>query len=338
MSEPSQDQGHSGQSSAGDFPASSLDEVAALLAERRTRNRAPEADAQDQGAKQRPSPEQSPDAADDDGADDPIAAEQPEEGQAEPAEGEPEQYIELDGEEVPLAQIREWKSGGMLQADYTRKTQVLAEQSKSVRQMEEALTQAHFIRMREIDETDKALERRIAQFSDVDMFSLAQENPARAAAIREQRDALREQRSQLQASRERYAAEWQQLTDYNLRQRAQAALPELKLRIRDWSDAKYAELTKHVIERGAEPEIVGKIVEPWFWELVADAMLHRKGRALSLKSAVPLSPKRSVSAGPSGHQKPRNAEADALRAARKAGSVRGQEDAVLEAMRARRKR
>lgn len=47
MSEPSQDQGHSGQSSAGDFPASSLDEVAALLAERRTRNRAPEADAQD---------------------------------------------------------------------------------------------------------------------------------------------------------------------------------------------------------------------------------------------------------------------------------------------------
>lgn len=337
MNTPAQDQGRSGQSSAGDFVPDSLDDVAALLAERRTQNRVTlEGREKTETAPERPSREQSPDASAVEATDESETVEQPDEGQAE-GEEEAEQFIELDGEEVPLSQIREWKSGGMMQADYSRKTQVLAEQSKAVRQMEEALTQAHFIRTREIDEADKILERRIAQFADVDMFSLAQENPARAAAVREQLAALKEQRTQLQTNRQRYASEWQQMTDYNLRQRAEAALPELKLRIRDWSDAKYAELTKHVVERGAEPEIVGKIVEPWFWELVQDAMLHRKGKALTLKPAVRLSPTRSVSAGPSG-AKPKNAEAEAIRAAKKAGSVRSQEDAVLAAMRARRKR
>lgn len=337
MNTPAQDQGRSGQSSAGDFVPDSLDDVAALLAERRTQNRVTlEGREKTETAPERPSREQSPDASAVEATDESETVEQPDEGQAE-GEEEADQFIELDGEEVPLSQIREWKSGGMMQADYSRKTQVLAEQSKAVRQMEEALTQAHFIRTREIDEADKILERRIAQFADVDMFSLAQENPARAAAVREQLAALKEQRTQLQTNRQRYAAEWQQMTDYNLRQRAEAALPELKMRIRDWSDAKYAELTKHVVERGAEPEIVGKIVEPWFWELVSDAMALRKGKALNLKASIPLSPTRSVSAGPSG-QKPKNAEAEAIRAAKKAGSVRGQEDAVLAAMKARRKR
>jgi hypothetical protein len=37
-------------------------------------------------------------------------------------------YIDLDGEEVSLDQVKEWKSHGLMQADYTRKTQELADQ------------------------------------------------------------------------------------------------------------------------------------------------------------------------------------------------------------------
>lgn len=39
-------------------------------------------------------------------------------------------YYELDGEEVTSEQLREWKSNGLMQADYTRKTQELAESRK----------------------------------------------------------------------------------------------------------------------------------------------------------------------------------------------------------------
>ena len=41
-------------------------------------------------------------------------------------------YYELDGEEVSSDQLREWKSGGLKQADYTRKTQELAESKKTL--------------------------------------------------------------------------------------------------------------------------------------------------------------------------------------------------------------
>lgn len=40
-------------------------------------------------------------------------------------------YLDLDGEEVSSTQIKEWKANGLMQADYTRKTQAHAEDVKS---------------------------------------------------------------------------------------------------------------------------------------------------------------------------------------------------------------
>ena len=48
------------------------------------------------------------------------------------AEGDDEPVIELDGEMVPLSEVRRWKSEGLMQADYTRKTQEVAAERKSV--------------------------------------------------------------------------------------------------------------------------------------------------------------------------------------------------------------
>ena len=50
----------------------------------------------------------------------------------EEAESEPEYFYEIDGEEVSLAQLKEWQSDGMRQADYTRKTQEVAEKRREV--------------------------------------------------------------------------------------------------------------------------------------------------------------------------------------------------------------
>lgn len=40
-------------------------------------------------------------------------------------------YYDLDGEEVSSAQLKEWKDNGLMQADYTRKTQELSESRKA---------------------------------------------------------------------------------------------------------------------------------------------------------------------------------------------------------------
>lgn len=57
------------------------------------------------------------------------AAEEPEAEAIEPDEDL--LYYELDGEEVSSKQLKEWKNDGLMQADYTRKTQELADSRKT---------------------------------------------------------------------------------------------------------------------------------------------------------------------------------------------------------------
>jgi hypothetical protein len=49
-----------------------------------------------------------------------------------------EMYLDLDGEEIPLSQVKEWKTGHMMQSDYTRKTTELSEQRKEFEAEREA--------------------------------------------------------------------------------------------------------------------------------------------------------------------------------------------------------
>lgn len=49
-------------------------------------------------------------------------------------------FYEVDGEEVSASTLKEWKSGHMMQSDYTRKTQAHAEEVKQFKLDKEALT------------------------------------------------------------------------------------------------------------------------------------------------------------------------------------------------------
>ena len=44
------------------------------------------------------------------------------------------QYIELDGEQLTLEQIREFKQGYLRQSDYTKKTQILAQERERLKE------------------------------------------------------------------------------------------------------------------------------------------------------------------------------------------------------------
>ena len=49
-------------------------------------------------------------------------------------------FYDLDGEEVSSTQLKEWKSNGLMQADYTRKTQAHSEDVKTFNEEREAFT------------------------------------------------------------------------------------------------------------------------------------------------------------------------------------------------------
>lgn len=74
-------------------------------------------------------------------------------------------FYDLDGEEVSVAQIREWKNNGLMQADYTKKTQVAAEVRK---QAEAASAQTAELNAK-LSETLSTLEQSIKdEFKSID--------------------------------------------------------------------------------------------------------------------------------------------------------------------------
>jgi hypothetical protein len=196
MNQPSQDQALPGQSSAPQPAQMSPSDAARVLAERRTALR--EAAAQAQQPAQDPAEEatseqpngDSPDADGQRGAegteavDDLDSSEQPEDQ----AEGAVE-VLDLDGEEVPLSQIKEWRDGAMRQEDYTRKTQVLTQQSKAISELESRINSYAHAMNKQFQAQQQELAAGLQRFQSVDWVKLAQSDPAKYTAAKAAFDA-----------------------------------------------------------------------------------------------------------------------------------------------------
>lgn len=62
--------------------------------------------------------------------------------QKEPAEDDVEIIYDVDGEEVTLKQLKEWKAGQLRLSDYTKKTQAIAEDRKTITKQKQAVDAA----------------------------------------------------------------------------------------------------------------------------------------------------------------------------------------------------
>lgn len=99
-------------------------------------------------------------------------SEETEDNEDENSEKEEVLYIDLDGEEVSLDQIKEWKSNGLMQADYTRKTQTLADDRKLLETDTSLLSTA----LEEVRNLTAELEAEITSEDEVDMEKLREDD------------------------------------------------------------------------------------------------------------------------------------------------------------------
>ena len=101
--------------------------------------------------------------------------EQEEEAQPEALSDEEESYFDIDGEEITLSQIREWKEGNLRQSDYTRKTTEVADQRKAL----DAKSLQQDAAMQSLNDNVTALDSLIAEEeASIDWDELADEDPA----------------------------------------------------------------------------------------------------------------------------------------------------------------
>jgi len=187
-------------------------------------------------------------------------AEETEEGP--PAEVEGGEAVEMvdmgDGTQVPLEEL---VKGSLRQADYTRKTQELAEQRKALEQEKQALMAQHAQAGAQLHELTEQLQRELkAAEESIDLDKLRAEDPAEYSAKLLD---LQRKKELENAARAQQEALYQQQR-YEIVMRERAALESSNEAFKENFDDTYSELTKWV----TSPE--GGGLPPEMWDQVYD--------------------------------------------------------------------
>lgn len=240
-------------------------------------------------------------------------------------EVEPEDILDLKlkvgDEEVPLAEL---KNGYLRQADYTRKTQELADERRKL--LDEMLPYAEVVARLK---TDKAFADHVMRFftegpdampevSEEEIEQLMEEDPDRA------RELIRQQKERKKRQQVLQQAQQQQME--LLRQWAEEQTRLVKQQLPDL-DEKRQDIVKYLKEVGFSDQEIASLVDARMIRVAYDAALGRKGgdrprKALADKRRRPA-PARGISAGadkPSGTERRRKEKA-LLKQARESRSM-----------------
>lgn len=251
--------------------------------------------------------------------------------------GDTDDTFLLDGEEYTAEQVKEWKESGMRTADYQRKTQVLAQQTQAVEGLEKDLNRFAHAFTQQLQHQMQADVSAVQSFAEVDWATLAREKPNEYTAKKAEFEMAKSRVEDAQQQFNQFRQEFDQLQQANLQQRAKAALPEIKSRVKGWNDAMYAELREFVVGLGAPPDQVNRIVEPWVWELAADAHKYRQAKAVKTKRRPrKRSPSKTLKASAPSGERVKGKESEALQTLQKASGSRGAMEAGAALLSARR--
>ena len=117
-------------------------------------------------------------------------------------EDETVQVIDLDGEEHTLDDIRTWKNGHLMQSDYTKKTQALAEERKAFEAERDSERENLLKTQSEVASMRDTLEVLVKEDDDIDWAELKEDDPERYIELKEKADKRKEALEKIKAERE----------------------------------------------------------------------------------------------------------------------------------------
>lgn len=174
--------------------------------------------------------------------------------QDEPEEVEDElEGVKLRGKKELLEKI---KSERLMQADYTRKTQEVAEQRRAIeaeRQQFQETAKSHQEHIREVGRL-MAVDDRLQQFQQVNWQQLNQEDPVRAQALLIEFNQLQAARGQLANSLAQREQQRQLASQQDSAKRANEAEQIVMREVKDWGAEKLAKFVDAGQKAGIQPD------------------------------------------------------------------------------------
>jgi len=167
---------------------------------------------------------------------------------------EEEEEIEIGDKKfaLPKSAAEKLKAERLMQADYTRKTQEVAETRKAIeaeRELVKLQAQQHQQYLNEVAEV-VSIDKQLAHLEKLDWSALIAEDPVQAMQLQRQQQALQSQRNAaaqaITQKQQQHALAEQQ----DIAKRAQEADAYLKREIPGWSDERSARLKAFAVEQG----------------------------------------------------------------------------------------
>lgn len=172
--------------------------------------------------------------------------------------------------------LEKFKSERLMQADYTRKTQEVADQRKAIeaeRALFQQTAQAHQAHIQEVARM-VAIDERLAEFAKVDYAALADSDPVQALKLHTAYTQLQAQRGQLaQSLTQKQQAQQEEMQRARAKQIFESR-QVLEREIKGWSPELAAKLTDFAEQEGFPREVLQNVTQPAFVKLAHKAFLY----------------------------------------------------------------
>jgi len=238
----------------------------------------------------------------------------------EESEDEQPKNLTIDGEELTVDQV---KSRMMMQQDYTKKTQQLAEQRKGF----EAQSQ-------NLEATMQALVNAagadMSRFENINWEQAAIDNPEQYKQAKSAFEQTKSTSDFINSQVEQYVQQQKQQHDELIKARSEESITALKASIPNWNNDLYYDIGKYAQANGVSEEEYNNIVDHRSIQMMHKAMLYDRAKTSAkakTKKAVKRSPKKTLSSQQSDNSKALNQDTQkkARERLRKSGHI---DDAV----------
>lgn len=169
------------------------------------------------------------------------------------------------------------KEALLRQSDYTKKTQEVAEQRKSVEERAQALDQQQRVMAQTFDKAVEFREaqKRLTQYEQIDWYTLAQNDPAQATQLNIAYQQLQREAQTKYGEWKQAEQQTQQLTEQNRQQMLVKAEAELKTRLPNFGPQVAEKIAKAGKEYGITDQELNSLIDPRYVHVLHDAMKWR---------------------------------------------------------------
>lgn len=177
---------------------------------------------------------------------------------------EEEDEIEVDGKKfaMPKSAAEKLKAERLMHADYTQKTQAVAEERKAVAAQREQVLRQQQEAQKYIDNLAevRSIDRQLEQYNQLDWGKLIDEDPQAVMKLQQQQRALESQRQGVMHAITQQQEQDRLAEQQNLAKQVQEADAYFKREIPGWSNERSDRLMHYAVEQGLPAELLSQAV------------------------------------------------------------------------------